>query len=69
MYFVFVQLSEIFFFTGITFFFTGYGEYDIVGGGLIWNRRNTMNVPTRNTRGVGCEPFSFNFNVFTVRER
>ncbi|CAG7864129.1 unnamed protein product [Brassica rapa] len=36
---------------------------------LIWNRRNTMNIPTRNTRGVGCKPFTFSFNVFTVWKR
>ncbi|CAN6906315.1 unnamed protein product, partial [Brassica oleracea] len=31
---------------------------------LVWNRRNTMNIPTRNTRGVGCKPFTFILNVF-----
>ncbi|CAN6983594.1 unnamed protein product, partial [Brassica oleracea var. botrytis] len=36
---------------------------------LIWNRMNTMNIPTRNTRGVGSKPFTFSFNVFTVWER
>ena len=69
LYFVFVQLSETFFFTGITFFFTGYGEYDNVGWVLIWNIQNTMNIPTINTRVVGCKPFTFGFNVFIVWER
>ncbi|KAF8080190.1 hypothetical protein N665_0966s0003 [Sinapis alba] len=33
---------------------------------LVCNRRNTMNIPTRNTREVGCKPFTFSFNVFIV---
>ncbi|CAN6924196.1 unnamed protein product [Brassica oleracea] len=36
---------------------------------LVWNRRNTMNIPTRNTRGVGCKPFTFSLNIFIVWER
>ncbi|CAG7885747.1 unnamed protein product [Brassica rapa] len=36
---------------------------------LIWNRRSTMNIPRRNTRVVGCKPFTFSSNVFTVWER
>nr|VDD11439.1 unnamed protein product [Brassica rapa] len=30
---------------------------------LVWNRRNTMNIPSKNTRGVGCKPFTFSLNV------
>ncbi|CAN7065837.1 unnamed protein product, partial [Brassica rapa subsp. trilocularis] len=30
--------------------YSGYGEEENVT--LIWNKRNTMNIPTRNTRGV-----------------
>ena len=33
---------------------------------LVWNRRNTMKIPTRNTTGVGCKPFTFILNVFIV---
>ncbi|CAN6846198.1 unnamed protein product [Brassica oleracea] len=36
---------------------------------LILNRRSTMNIPRRKTRGVGCKPFTFSSNVFTVWER
>ena len=46
---------------------SGYGEEENVGTDLEKKEHNEH--PRRNTRVVGCKPFTFSFNVFTVWKR